>query len=250
MSKVLRVPKLDLQAVLAQQNPQIDLRLDGYEASTRNFLIAVSNYTQRAVAEIQNRKDAYALEKKRLAEKTQNIEAETNQCKLKEIELIKAAELDKEQEEKKESEASVAAFRRQLSAIKEKCASLDVEIEQHRVVASNLLRERKREQSILNTHAARAHPELAACEAALKCTVEGLGNDKILVRFTHVDPADVQREFSLVIDASARMYKVPTTTPFLPTLPILLDELNDSRDIYAFIRHVRSAFRELVVSGR
>ncbi|EIW57096.1 uncharacterized protein TRAVEDRAFT_151731 [Trametes versicolor FP-101664 SS1] len=247
MSKVLRVPKLDLAAVLAQQNPTIDLRLDAYEASTRNFLAAVSNYTQRAVAEIQNRKDAYAAEKKRLAEKALQIEAETNQCKLKEIELIKV--LDKEQEERKEAEASVAALRRQLNSVKDKCASLDVEIEQHRVVAANLLRERKREQAILSAHSARAHPEVAACEAALKCVVEGIGQDKILVRWTHIDPADHDREFSIVIDVSSRVYKVPTTTPFLPTLPILLDELNDSRDIYAFIRHVRAAFRELV-AGR
>ena len=48
--------------------------------------------------------------------------------------------LDKEQEEKKESEASVAAFRRQLAAIKEKCASLDAEIELHRRNVTNLMR--------------------------------------------------------------------------------------------------------------
>ncbi|KAI0671279.1 chromosome segregation protein Spc25-domain-containing protein [Trametes maxima] len=248
MAKVLRVPKLDLPAVLAQQNPQIDLRLDAYETSTRNFLTAVSNYTQRAVSEISNRKAAYAAEKKRIAEKTQQIETEISQSKLKEIELI--AVLDKEQEEKKESEASVAAFRRQLNSIKEKCASLDVEIEQHRTVAANLLRERKREQSILTSHASRAQPELTACEATLKCAIEGIETDKILVRFTHLDPADPDREFSLVIDVSARAYKVPTTTPFLPTLPILLDELNESRDIYAFVRRVRHAFHELAIDGR
>ncbi|KAI9063775.1 hypothetical protein FKP32DRAFT_1592186 [Trametes sanguinea] len=248
MAKVLRVPKVDLPAILAQPSPHIDLRLDAYETSTRNFLNAVSNYTQRAVAEITNRKNAYAAEKKRLAEKTQQIEAETNQCKLKEIELI--AVLDREQEEKKESEASVAAFRRQLNSIKEKCASLDVEIEQHRIVAANLMRERKREQSILHTHASRALPALTACEATLKCAIEGIDKDKILVRFTHVDPADLNREFSFVIDVSSRLYKVPTTTPFLPNLPILLDELNESRDIYAFIRRVRAAFRDLVTSGR
>ncbi|KAL7277356.1 hypothetical protein PYCCODRAFT_1369337 [Trametes coccinea BRFM310] len=248
MAKVLRVPKVDLQAILAQPNPHIDLRLDAYETSTRNFLNAVSNYTQRAVAEITNRKNAYAAEKKRLAEKTQQIEAETNQCKLKEIELI--AVLDREQEEKKESEASVAAFRRQLNSLKEKCASLDVEIEQHRIVAANLMRERKREQSILHAHASRALPELTACEATLKCAIEGIDKDKILVRFTHVDPADLDREFSFVVDVSSRTYKVPTTTPFLPNLPILLDELNESRDIYAFIRRVRAAFRDLVTHGR
>ena len=91
MSKVLRVPKLDLSAVLAQQNPQIDLRLEAYEASTRNFLKAVSNYTQRAVTEITNRKNAFATEKKKIAEKTTQIETETNQSKLKEIELIAGA---------------------------------------------------------------------------------------------------------------------------------------------------------------
>ncbi|KAI0761551.1 chromosome segregation protein Spc25-domain-containing protein [Trametes elegans] len=248
MSKVLRVPKLDLPSVLAQQNPQIELRLDAYEASTRNFLAAVSNYTQRAVAEITHRKGAYAAEKKRLAERTAQIETETSECKLREIALI--AELDREQAEKKESEAGVAAFRRQLNQIKEKCASLEVEIEQHRIVAANLMRERRREQSILGTHASRAQPELAACEAALKCALEGIGPDQILVRFTHVDPAEPAREFSLVLDVSARIYKVPTTTPFLPTLPILLDELNESRDIYTFVRRIRDAFRELAVQGR
>ena len=91
MSKVLRVPKLDLPAVLAQQNPQIDLRLEAYEASTRNFLKAVSNYTQRAVSEITNRKNYFASEKKKAAECTQAIEAETNQCKLREIELVAGA---------------------------------------------------------------------------------------------------------------------------------------------------------------
>ncbi|EJF58865.1 chromosome segregation protein Spc25-domain-containing protein [Dichomitus squalens] len=248
MSKVLRVPKLDLPTVLAQQNPQIDLRLEAYEVSTRNFLKAVSNYTQRAVTEITNRKNAFAAEKKKIAEKTAQIETETNQCKLKEIELIEV--LDKEQAEKKESEASVAAFRRQLASIKEKCASLDVEIEQHRIVAANLMRERKREESILGAHASRVQPELVVCEDRLKCAIEGIERDKILVRFTHLDPADLQREFSLVVDVSSRSYKVPTTTPFLPNLPILLDELNESRDIYAFIRRVREAFRELAVQGR
>ena len=88
---MLRVPKLDLPAVLAQQNPQIDLRLEAYEVSTRNFLKAVSNYTQRAVTEITNRKNTFNSEKKKVAEKTQQVETETSQCKLKEIELIAGA---------------------------------------------------------------------------------------------------------------------------------------------------------------
>ncbi|RDX46514.1 hypothetical protein OH76DRAFT_1406821 [Lentinus brumalis] len=248
MANVLRVPKLDLPAVLNQQNPQIDLRLEAYEVSTRNFIKAVSNYTQRAVTEITNRKNNFSGEKKKITEKTQQVEAETNQCKLKEIELI--AVLDKEQEEKKESEASVATFRRQLASIKEKCASLDAEIELHRRNVTNLMRERKREESILNAHASRTHPEVAACEDRLKCAIEGIDKDKILVRFSHIDPDDRKAEFTFVLDVSSRAYKVPTTTPYLPILPLLLDELNASRDIYAFMRRMRQAFCELVEQGR
>ncbi|KAL6301020.1 chromosome segregation protein Spc25-domain-containing protein [Sparassis latifolia] len=248
MTYVARVPKLDLPAILSQQNPQIDLRLDAYETSTRNFLKAVSNYAQRAHTEITNRKNAHTSERKKTGEKMQQIETETNQCKAKEIELI--AVLDREQEEKKEAETSVAAFRRQLASVKEKCASFDMEIEQLRTVTANLRRERNRERSLLNNHASRVAPELVDCESRLQCLVEGIDEDKLLIRFTHLDPSDLNREFSLVLDISNRSYKVPTTTPFLPTLPILLDALNDSRDVYDFIRQVRQAFCDLVVQGR
>lgn len=83
-----RVPKLDLPTILAQQHPNIDLRLDSYETSTRNFLKAVSGYTQRALTEITRRKNVHITEKTRIAERTQHIENETNNCKVKELELI------------------------------------------------------------------------------------------------------------------------------------------------------------------
>ncbi|CAL1696858.1 unnamed protein product [Somion occarium] len=243
-----RVVKLDLASVLAQPNPHLDLRLEAYETSTRNFLKAVSNYTQRAVTEITHRKNNYVTTKSKVAEKSKQLEQETNQCKVKELELMKV--LEKEQEERKEAEVSVAAFRRQLASIKEKCASLDAEIEQHRAIVQNLRRERERERSLLHKYASHVSPELAEIERRTQCVMEGIDKDKILVRFTHVDPSDLHREFSFVIDVSSKVYKVPTTSPFLPTLPILLDELNESRDIYSFIKQVRQAFEHLVTQGR
>ena len=91
--------------------------------------------------------------------------------------------------------------------------------------------------------------------------IEGIAEDQILVRFTHIDPSDLDREFSFVIDVSNKVYKggecltgshaitdtpsVPTSTPFLPTLPILVDELNRTRDLYNFIKQVWEAFDEL-----
>ena len=91
MAHVLRVPKFDLSALLAQQNPSIDLKLESYDSSTRNFLKAVSNYTLKAQTEITARKDAHLYEKKRLTEKILSHENETNACKVKELELIAGA---------------------------------------------------------------------------------------------------------------------------------------------------------------
>lgn len=88
MAHVIRVSKLDLATVLAQTTPQIDLRIEAYDTSTRNFLSAVSNYTQRAVTEITHRKNVFVSNKSKVLEKTKQIENETNNCKVKELELM------------------------------------------------------------------------------------------------------------------------------------------------------------------
>lgn len=88
MNHVLRPPHIDLSAIITQQNPSIDLRVHVYEDSTRNFLKALTAYKNRAMTNISERRKHQAMEKKRLLDKTQTVEMETNQCKLKEIELV------------------------------------------------------------------------------------------------------------------------------------------------------------------
>jgi len=123
------------------------------------------------------------------------------------------------------------------------------------------LQEKEREENLLHSRAQEVHYKLRACEEMLHGVIEGIAEDQILVRFTHIDPSDLDREFSLVIDVSNKIYKgmfvgdsaytatdassVPTSTPFLPTLPILVDELNRTRDLYNFIKQVWEAFDEL-----
>ena len=83
-----RPGQLNLATVLATQNPTIDLHLSAYEASARNFSQAFADFNTRAVTEITQRREAHTAETKKIAERAQNMEKETNQCKLKEIELI------------------------------------------------------------------------------------------------------------------------------------------------------------------
>jgi kinetochore protein Spc25 len=78
----------NLAPILSAQLPTIDLHIPAYEASTRNFLQAIADFNSRAISEINQRREAHTTDMNKLAERAQNVEKETNQCKIKEIELI------------------------------------------------------------------------------------------------------------------------------------------------------------------
>jgi kinetochore protein Spc25 len=304
MTHTLRLPQIDLASVLTHPNPQIDLRIAAYETSTRNFLKAVSNYKNRAIATISDRRITQAAEKKKIADKTQAVEVETNQCKVAEIALVAGksicliwrelecgwwrwVDLEREQEERKDAELSVAAFKRRLASLRDKCASIDAEIEQYRAITANIQRgvcvhfsvfflliltteqrKRRNDQPWANTlHASRPNSRRMndGCVVSWKESrrtgfwfgfriLTGLNRSASLAlcsifqqRFIKV--CRVAIFLSLVRVLIAPDVTVLTSTPVLPTLPSLVEELNDSGDIYGFVRRVRRAFEELVKDG-
>ncbi|KJA26937.1 hypothetical protein HYPSUDRAFT_36107 [Hypholoma sublateritium FD-334 SS-4] len=241
MSHTLRLPQIDLSAVLAQEHPSIDLRVHTYETSTRNFLSAVMNFKNRGITTISDRRKKQATEKKKILERTHAMETETNQCKLKEIDLV--AQLEREKEERKDAELSVAAFKRQLVTLGDKIATLDVDIQHYRALTENLRREKNKERSTLSSFASHVAPQSQSCEKFLACTIEGVEKDRLLARFSHLDPSDPEREASFVLDLSTEAYKVITSSPQLPSMHILIHTLNESRDIYTFFKEARAAFK-------
>lgn len=85
---VRRPLQINLHALLQQSNPTIDLGVQSYESTTRNFLKAVTNYKNRAMAAIGERRKHQVQEKKKILDRITVVENETAQCKLKEIELV------------------------------------------------------------------------------------------------------------------------------------------------------------------
>lgn len=67
--------------------------------------------------------------------------------------------------------------------------------------------EKEREENLLRSRAREVNYKLRACEDMLHGVIEGIADDQILIRFTHIDPSDLDREFSVVIDVSSRTYK-------------------------------------------
>ncbi|KAJ7104245.1 chromosome segregation protein Spc25-domain-containing protein [Mycena belliarum] len=244
MTHALRVPQIDLSAVLSEQNPHIDLRVQSYETSTRNFLKAVANYKTRTIALIADKRATQAAEKKRTLERITNVEAETNTCKMKEIQLV--SDLQREEEERKEAEQGVAAFKRQLATLRDRCAAIDSQVEHYRAIAGNLEREKRKEREHLSSLASHSASEADALQSRLSCVVEGVDKDQLLVRMSNIDPSDHGREFTFVLDVSGNSYKVLTSSPPLASLPLLVGHLHESKDLMLFIKGVRQAYVEMV----
>ncbi|KAH9026532.1 hypothetical protein EDB85DRAFT_1979530, partial [Lactarius pseudohatsudake] len=234
----------NLDAILNSSEPAIDLNLPAYETSVANFSRAIANFTARSIAEITQRRDAHDKELKRLEDRAQDVEKETEQCKLKEIELI--ALLKCEREETEEAESAVASLRRRVEAEREVLASTDANIQTLRARVANLRKERELERDTLAMHARPMSAEVRACERATGLVIEGVGPDQLLFRYTIKvdDDSRSTHEASFVIDLSSQ-FKVLTSTPQLPTMPLLLDQLNDSGDVYTFIKRVRQAYVKL-----
>ena len=91
MGRRLRAPRIDLASLLAEDNPQIDLKLEAFEKTNRDFVKALGEHKMRYITAMAERREQAEAEKKRLAERMRAAEAETNQCKLKEIELLAGA---------------------------------------------------------------------------------------------------------------------------------------------------------------
>ncbi|KAF7292889.1 Cleavage and polyadenylation specific protein [Mycena indigotica] len=239
----VRVPQIDLATILTETNPYIDLRTQAFDISSRNFLKAVSDYKTREIATLVDRRTRHASEVKRTVEKIGHVEAETKEYKIEELKL--AADLQREQEERKEAELSVADYRRQLATLEDKCAAIEAQIEQYRAIKENLERIKKNENDNLLASAAGVSSQTLQVEERLGCVVEGCGNDQLVIHMLRIDPDNPDREFSLDLDLSTDLYQAKAT-PSLPPLNALLSQLRKSGDLVAFIRNIRLAFSELV----
>lgn len=91
MAYASRRPKLDLAALLTEQTPRIDLRLDDYERTTRAFVQRVTSFAERAAKEISARQAEFVAHQKKHAERAQKYEEQTSEAKARELELAGGA---------------------------------------------------------------------------------------------------------------------------------------------------------------
>ncbi|KAJ3820224.1 chromosome segregation protein Spc25-domain-containing protein [Lentinula raphanica] len=233
MAFVPRGFHLDLKSVLSDPNSHINLDIPVYEETLQNFLKAVNSYKNRSITAITDKWTKDAAEKKKMQDKCQKIEGEISKCKVQEIELM--ATLEKEQDERKDAELAI-------TSLNERSATIQAQIDEYRVLIASLRTDKGKERSTLNSHASRVTLELHAYEKLLACTIEGMEKEQLLISFKRVDISNPERELSFVLDVSGPNYRVVKTSPPLLSLPLLVDRLNATQDIFAFIVQIRPEF--------
>ncbi|KIY69906.1 hypothetical protein CYLTODRAFT_420226 [Cylindrobasidium torrendii FP15055 ss-10] len=238
-----RPPRISTAELIASGADSVDLHKDAFRERSKAFMEKLVAYKTRIFTEENEARASLTETKAKLQAKARDIEAETQVAKAREIAMID--EMAKEREEMAEAEAAVAGVKKQLVAAKAKLADLEREADHFTAIVDDWQQVRQREQSILESSATAIQPDIQVLESALGCVIEGMPNEHILIRFWNIDPSQPDRECTFVIDPSGPQYIVPSSSPRLPSMGILVDRLNDNGDVFGFIILVRQAFAKL-----
>jgi len=95
----------------------------------------------------------------------------------------------------------------------------------------------------------RARAELGDFQKHLGFFLEPLPNHQTRFSFVQVDPAHpTDRPCGFVVDVSQDQYRVLHCEPMIPDMQTLVQELNQHRDFYRFLKICRQSFVSLFVS--
>ncbi|ORX48296.1 hypothetical protein DM01DRAFT_1338766 [Hesseltinella vesiculosa] len=108
-------------------------------------------------------------------------------------------------------------------------------------------RELEEKRALLDTQQKRNRPELEACMKYTGLALEPLKNNQLKLTFTLIDPKELDRAFTLVLDMSNDKYAVPKCEPQIPNLAQMVQDLNQHGNPSLFTIQARQAFSRLVL---
>jgi len=234
------VAGFSLNSILALPQPSIALQPKPLLHSLASFQAAIDAYVHKGKQEIARRKEVHTARLREDADKKRDLEDAIEREKRREIDLIEV--LERERIETKDMDASIYLLKKQLASLSEQTTSLDAEANDLRERVARLRKDKSQDLAVLQDRAQSMAPELFVYEAALGFSVTGIKEDVLLFKFTHLDEHAPSRVFSFVLDLSKQDYAVTMSEPPLGTMPRLLDELNESRQFWPFVKSVRAAF--------
>ncbi|GAA6049273.1 hypothetical protein JCM3770_005916 [Rhodotorula araucariae] len=159
-------------------------------------------------------------------------------------EMVRTVQREKDELERaRELEGEVTARGRAL-AVQVETAQAEVKEILVKLEARRELKARQR--AAFAKQVSRNAPELAFFEQKLGLKIRGRARDVVQFKFQHIDPGSFARTFSFDLDASKPTYALTAISPAslvpAPVVAALVARLNETRDLYAFLRAIRREF--------
>ncbi|KAJ3385811.1 kinetochore-associated Ndc80 complex subunit spc25 [Lobulomyces angularis] len=214
-----------------------------YQKFYKTFTLSTQKFDKWYHFQKQDVLDQRTTHRKKLNELTEKIalvKEQNLQYKENELRLAEA-----EEKRKKETEYQKAELQKILdenSTLMEKKKKLEEEIK--------LCRQdfEKRSEALLESKGnyqeqlKKNEPELKIFEDKLAWKIKTIKTDNIKFSFTHINETNWDEEFSFVLDVSEPMYKVADCIPLISDVDKHVEELNQFRDLFTFLKNMRSSF--------
>lgn len=202
-------------------------------------------FVSRQKSEVVSAKEQYVRSVSQVQTEHRELARQLAESHKKERELQQ--QLEREAGDANESQSRIADLRireKQLAeerlVLEKQVAELQTTVQQRREELSGL-RQDKQRQGELDL------PEAMTYEQLLGFRIEGLKDDVLRLVFHNIDAQDPKRQYSLLLNVSQHMYAIDGMDPELPSRDAaeLLAQFNDSRDLSAFLKSIRQAFKRL-----
>ncbi|KAG9321623.1 hypothetical protein KVV02_006727 [Mortierella alpina] len=257
--------------------PQFDS--DEMHAHAAAFINEFNSYTQKTKAKITESSEQWDRETAELQEHDRALREDLKVATLQEAGLEKA--LNREKEEA----GNMSKIIQQLSARREEMRQMQASLESQVSLLRREVKAKREakfaQKKALDEQILKNKPEVSCYESVLAMRIVGVQGtvqelnpdhgayrastgasftdsivsalhwtmptteDRIGFIFTRINEQDWDQEFAITIDVSQYDYSASECVPSLPELPSLVRYLNDTRDLYGFLKRVRMGFKDL-----
>ncbi|KAF9570201.1 kinetochore-associated Ndc80 complex subunit spc25 [Mortierella alpina] len=221
--------------------PQFDS--DEMHAHAAAFTNEFNSYAQKTKAKITESSEQWDREIAELQEHDRALRKDLKVATLQEAALAKA--LSREKEEAGNMSKTIQQLGARREEMRQMQASLESQVSLLRKEVKARREAKFAQKKALDEQILKNKPEVSCYESVLAMRIVGVQEDRIGFVFTRINEQDWDQEFAMTIDVSQYDYSVSECVPSLPELPSLVRYLNDTRDLYGFLKRVRKGFKDL-----
>jgi kinetochore protein Spc25 len=219
---------------------------DEFNATYQACLSKFDNWAATKKNEINSLRGVHRKQVADLKEKLAIVQQQQHLYQEKEAQIVELTE--KETKERTEAEFELQTLESQQSTILQTRAKLLKEIDALHADTTERKKVLNEARIERQTNIDKILPEWHAYKDILSWDIESPSLSIIRFSFTNINPANPSQVYILKLNIQGKAYNVDGCLPMIDGMKELLDEVNESRNLYGFLKKVRLGFVELASS--